>query len=150
MTEPISIAHANCDDTYVVWRYPKSNLRVPRLRPLSQAERWEEEPVHTFIPFAGEEHKLGEHRPSSEWPIQKFAWADVLARSGETVSYRVVPMVGKAGSMKEDADKASPWSDPVAVTADCGEGFSAYFNRGVLATQSVARRLKGEEPWGKN
>lgn len=103
----------------------------------------------TFIPFAGEEHKPGEHRPSNEWPIQKFAWADVLARSGETVSYRVVPVVGKAGALKELTDKASPWSDPVAVTADCGDGFSAYFNRGVLATQSVARRLKGDEPWGK-
>lgn len=150
MSEPISIvAHANCDDTYVVWRYPKA---IPECRGFAlyrKPKGGEEEPVHTFIPFAGEDHKPGEHRPSSEWPIQKFAWGDVLARSGETVSYRVVPMVGKAGALKEDTDKASPWSDPVAVTADCGEGFSAYFNRGVLATQSVARRLKGDEPWGK-
>ncbi|HWI96929.1 MAG TPA: hypothetical protein VNS60_12760 [Solirubrobacterales bacterium] len=150
MSEPISIvAHANCDDTYVVWRYPKA---IPDCRGFAlyrKPKGGEEEPVHTFIPFAGEESEPGEHRPSSEWPIQKFAWADVLARSGETVRYRVVPMVGKAGSLKGDADKASPWSDPVAVTADCGDGFSAYFNRGVLATQSVARRLKGEEPWGK-
>lgn len=150
MSEPISIvAHANCDDTYVVWRYPKA---IPDCRGFAlyrKPKGGEEEPVHTFIPFAGEEHQPGEHRPSSEWPIQKFAWADVLARSGETVSYRVVPVVGKAGALKEVTDKASPWSDPVAVNADCGEGFSAYFNRGVLATQSVARRLKGDEPWGK-
>jgi phosphatidylserine/phosphatidylglycerophosphate/cardiolipin synthase-like enzyme len=65
------------------------------------------------------------------------------------VSYRVVPLVGKAGSLQELAARASPWSDPVAVSADGGEGFFAYFNRGVLATQSVARRLKGDEPWGK-
>lgn len=150
MSEPISIvAHANCDDTYVVWRYPKA---IPDCRGFAlyrKPKGGEEEPVHTFIPFAGEEHQPGEHRPSSEWPIQKFAWADVLARSGETVSYRVVPVVGKAGALKEATGQASPWSDPVAVSADCGEGFSAYFNRGVLATQSVARRLKGDEPWGK-
>jgi phosphatidylserine/phosphatidylglycerophosphate/cardiolipin synthase-like enzyme len=150
MSEPIAIvAHANCDDTYVVWRYPKA---IPECRGFAlyrKPKGGEEEPVHTFIPFAGEEHEPGEHRPSSEWPIQKFAWADVLARSGETVSYRVVPMVGKAGALKEATNEASPWSDPVAVTADCGDGFSAYFNRGVLATQSVARRLKGDEPWGK-
>lgn len=150
MSKSITIvAHANCDDTYVVWRYPKA---IPDCRGFAlhrKPKGGEEEAVHTFIPFAGEEHKPGEHRPSSEWPIQKFAWADVLARSGETVSYRVVPMVGKAGALEEDADQASPWSDPVVVTADCGDGFSAYFNRGVLATQSVARRLKGDEPWGK-
>jgi phosphatidylserine/phosphatidylglycerophosphate/cardiolipin synthase-like enzyme len=150
MTEAISIvAHANCDDTYVVWRYPKA---IPDCRGFALYRKprgGAEEPVHTFIPFAGEDHKPGEHRPSSEWPIQKFAWSDVLARAGETVSYRVVPMVGKAGSLKEATGQASPWSDPVAVTADCGNGFSAYFNRGVLATQSVARRLKGDEPWGK-
>ncbi|HEY0392116.1 MAG TPA: phospholipase D-like domain-containing protein [Solirubrobacterales bacterium] len=150
MTERISIvAHANCDDAYVAWRYPKA---IPDCRGFAlyrKPKGGEEEPVHTFIPFAGEEHEPGEHRPSTEWPIQKFAWADVLARSGETVSYRVVPMVGKPGSLEEATDQASPWSDPVAVSADGGEGFFAYFNRGVLATQSVARRLKGDEPWGK-
>lgn len=150
MIEPISIvAHANCDDTYVVWRYPKPISDCRGFALYRKPNGGDEEPVHTFIPFAGEEHKPGEHRPSTEWPIQKFAWADVLARSGETVSYRVVPMVGKAGALKEVADQASPWSNPVAVTADGGDGFYAYFNRGVLATQSVARRLKGDEPWGK-
>lgn len=107
MSGPVSIvAHANCDDTYVVWRYSKAILDCRGFALYRKPEGGEEEPVHTFIPFAGEEHKPGEHRPSSEWPIQKFAWADVLARSGETVSYRVVPMVGKAGSLKEDAGNA--------------------------------------------
>ncbi|HEX4465214.1 MAG TPA: phospholipase D-like domain-containing protein [Solirubrobacterales bacterium] len=150
MSEPISIvAHANCDDAYVVWRYPKA---IPDCRGFAlyrKPKGGEEEAVHTFIPFAGEEHKPGEHRPSSEWPIQKFGWTDVLARAGETVSYRVVPMVGKAGSLTEAKDQASPWSDPVEVSADAGDGLSAYFNRGVLATQSVARRLKADEPWTK-
>jgi phosphatidylserine/phosphatidylglycerophosphate/cardiolipin synthase-like enzyme len=150
VTDLITIAaHANCDDAYVVWRYPKPIADCRGFALYRKPEGGDAEPVHTFVPFAGEKHDPGEHKPSTEWPIQKFAWADVLARSGETVSYMVVPMVGDAGALKEAKDQASPWSDPVEVTADAGDGLSAYFNRGVLATQSVARRLKGEEPWTK-
>lgn len=146
---PEIVAHANCDDAYVVWRYPKEILGCRGFALYRRPEGGEPEPVQTFVPFAGEEGKSGEHRPSTEWPIQRFGWTDVLARSGETVSYRVVPMVGKAGALEEAEDQASPWSDPVSVTDEAGDGLRAYFNRGVLATQSVARRLKGDEPWTK-
>lgn len=147
--EPSIAAHANCDDAYVVWRYPKA---IPECRGFALyrcPEGGEAEPVQTFVSFAGEEREPGEHRPSTEWPIQRFGWTDVLARSGETVRYRAVPMVGKAGALEEVEDQATPWSDPVAVTEEAGDGLRAYFNRGVLATQSVARRLKGDEPWTK-
>lgn len=146
---PSIAAHANCDDAYVVWRYPKA---IPGCRGFALYRRprgGEPEPVDTFVPFAGEERKSGERRPSTEWPIQRFGWTDVLARSGETVSYRAVPMVGKAGALEEAGDQASPWSAPVSVTDEAGDGLRAYFNRGVLATQSVARRLAGDEPWTK-
>jgi hypothetical protein len=142
-------ASANCDDAYVIWRYPAA---VPSCRGFALYRKPEGEkavPVDTFIPFAGESHEPGEHRPSTEWPIQKFGWTDVLARAGEKLQYQVVPMVGKAGALEQAEDHASPWSDPVEVTADAGDGLFAYFNRGVLATQSVARRLKGDEPWTK-
>lgn len=150
MSEGASIAaHANCDDVYVVWRYPNEILGCRGFALYRRPEGGKPEPVQTFVSFAGEERKAGERRPSTEWPIQRFGWTDVLARSGETVSYRVVPMVGKAGSLEEAEDQASPWSDPVSVTEEAGDGLRAYFNRGVLATQSVARRLEGEEPWAK-
>jgi phosphatidylserine/phosphatidylglycerophosphate/cardiolipin synthase-like enzyme len=141
------IAHANCDDAYVIWRYPGPIEECRGFALYRKAENGDVEPVQTFIPFAGEAHESGEHRPSTEWPIQRFGWTDVFAKPGKTLSYRVVPMVGKAGALKEAEDQASPWSDPVEVSADAGDGLSAYFNRGVLATQSVARRLKGDEPW---
>ncbi len=123
MTNPSSIrAHANCDDAYVVWRYAKPISECRGFALLRKPEGGDVEPVHTFAPFSDEDHDPGEHRPSTEWPIQKFAWADVLARAGETVSYKVVPMLGKAGELKEAKDQASPWSDPVEVTAEAGNG----------------------------
>jgi phosphatidylserine/phosphatidylglycerophosphate/cardiolipin synthase-like enzyme len=138
-------AYANCDDAYVVWRYPEV---IPGCRGFAlfrKPEGGDPAPVQTFVPFAGETKQDGEHRPSTEWPIQRFAWADVFARNGETLSYRVVPMVGAAGSLTEKEDLASPWSPPVAVSPDAGDGLSAFFNRGVLATQAISRRLKGEK-----
>jgi phosphatidylserine/phosphatidylglycerophosphate/cardiolipin synthase-like enzyme len=150
MSKDVSIvAHANCDDAYVIWRYPEPIEECRGFALLRKTERGEVEPVQTFIPFAGEERESGEHRPSTEWPIQRFGWTDVFAKPGKTLSYQVVPMVGKAGELKEAMGHASPWSDPVEVSADAGDGLSLYFNRGVLATQSVARRLKGDEPWTK-
>jgi phosphatidylserine/phosphatidylglycerophosphate/cardiolipin synthase-like enzyme len=141
------VAHANCDDTYVVWRYPKA---IPDCRgfALYRKPKGEEaEPVHTFTPFAGGTKEEGEHRPGTEWPIQRFGWTDVFASPGKTLSYRVVPMVGKEGELEELTEQASPWSDPVEVTANAGDGLSAYFNRGVLSTQSLAHRLKADKPW---
>ncbi len=143
-------AYANCDDAYVVWRYPEA---IPGCRGFALFRRTEggdPDPVQTFVPFAGEPKKEGEHRPSTEWPIQRFAWADVFARNGETLSYRVVPMVGTAGALTETEDLASPWTDPVSVSPDAGDGLSAFFNRGVLATQAIARRLKGEKSWSNS
>ncbi|HET9676038.1 MAG TPA: phospholipase D-like domain-containing protein, partial [Solirubrobacterales bacterium] len=148
MTSGASIrAYANCDDAFVVWRYPES---IPGCRGFAlfrRPEGGDPAPVQTFVPFAGEAKQEGEHRPSTEWPIQRFAWADVFARNGETLSYRVVPMVGEAGSLTEKEDLASPWSPPVAVSPDAGDGLSAFFNRGVLATQAISRRLKDEKSW---
>jgi phosphatidylserine/phosphatidylglycerophosphate/cardiolipin synthase-like enzyme len=142
-------ARANCDDVYVVWRYPAPVEECRGFALYRKAENGDVEPVQTFVPFSGESHESGEHRPSTEWPIQRFGWTDVFAQPGKTLSYRVVPMVGAAGSLKEAEDQASPWTDPIEVTASAGNGLSAYFNRGVLATQAMARRLKGEEPWTK-
>ncbi|MDX6625606.1 MAG: hypothetical protein QOE56_595 [Solirubrobacterales bacterium] len=148
MGSDVSIrAHANCDDAYVIWRYPEP---IPGCRgfALYRKETGKDpEPLHTFVPFAGEPHESGEHRPSTEWPIQRFGWSDVFAHSGQELSYQVVPMVGEAGSLEEATERASAWSDPVTVSAEASDELFAYFNRGVLATQAVARRLAGDEPW---
>ena len=142
-------AHANCDDVYVVWRYPKAIPGCTGFALYRKPKDGDPEPVHTFTPFAGKTREEGEHRPSTEWPIQRFGWTDVFARPGQTLSYRVVPLTGKEGALVEVTAEASPWSAPVAVTADAGDDLCAYFNRGVLSTPSIAHRLKAEKPWTK-
>ena len=51
--------------------------------------------VETWVGFGtGPDVPPGTHKPSTEWPIQKFMWSDYLATPRETLRYRVVPMVG--------------------------------------------------------
>jgi phosphatidylserine/phosphatidylglycerophosphate/cardiolipin synthase-like enzyme len=140
-------AHANCDDAYVVWRYDEP---IPECRGFALYRRphgGDPEPVRTFVPFAGRPHRPGESQPSTVWPVQRFSWTDVLARNGDVVSYRVVPMVGTAGALHEAGDLASDWTDELSVGPRAGDDLWAYFNRGVLATQAIARRLGADQPW---
>lgn len=147
MSGPEIVAHANCDDAYVVWRYPEPIPECRGFALLRKRKDGEAEAVNTFVPFAGESHQPGEHHPSTVWPIQRFGWTDTFARAGETLQYQVVPMVGSAGSLSEATDSASPWSDPIEVTAKASDDLYAYFNRGVLSTQAISRRLKADAPW---
>src|SRR4051794_5744370 len=40
-------------------------------------------------------------RSSKEWPFQRFSWTDHDANTGDTVSYRVVPMIRNAAGTLE-------------------------------------------------
>jgi phosphatidylserine/phosphatidylglycerophosphate/cardiolipin synthase-like enzyme len=134
-------AYVNSDHTYVAWRL---DARVPDCRGFALRRRSPagEEVLDTWVGFAGDTAPPGTKNPSTEWPIQKFTWSDYDVPSGVAVSYRAVPMVGAKGSLQEDDAHATDWSDPVTRTADVGNGMSAYFNRGVVATQWLARRLR--------
>jgi hypothetical protein len=91
MGPPTIAAYANCDDACVIWRHDE---RIPACRSFALYRRPEgeqAEPVHVFVPFAGQDHEPGSHQPSTVWPIQKFAWTDAspaLARSCNTKSCR--------------------------------------------------------------
>ena len=53
-----------------------------------------EEIVTTWVGFEDDDAEDGERRASTNWPIQKYQWTDYMAVPGDTLQYRVVPMVG--------------------------------------------------------
>jgi hypothetical protein len=162
MGQPRIRAYANCDDALVVWAYD-GPIRGSRGFALYRRFREEVghgdertpgeekiEPVYTFTPFSGQPAADGEGRPSTEWPIQRFMWIDVFVRAGFTqVSYRAVPLLrdGAGTALREDEARATPWSRPIDVTPQATDELSAYFNRGIVATQAIVRRLRGKQPW---
>ncbi|HTO61174.1 MAG TPA: phospholipase D-like domain-containing protein [Bradyrhizobium sp.] len=74
-------------------------------------------------------------------PIQKFWWKDLFARRGGTYHYRIVPMGGTpGGALTPLADVAELVSNAVTLTEE-RPPFSAYFNRGIVATQALTHAL---------
>lgn len=88
-------------------------------------------------PKAGEEWK---------WPIQRYLWWDYSVKTGDKVQYQVVPVVGPNQNALALADNlGSQLTDPLVITGQVGRSIAAYFNRGIIASQWVAKELAAEE-----
>ncbi len=142
--------YTNSDDATIVWRTDK---RIPDCRGFAlprqardAAGRVTDSVVETWVGFENDPRaRSGLHKPSTEWPIQRFLWSDYFARGAGEVRYRVVPMLGRAGSLQPAADsECSDWSPWVRVATGQTAGFSAYFNRGIVASQWVARAVANQ------
>lgn len=137
-------AYANCDHAYVVWRTDKEIEKCLGFALFRKVKAGNPEPVDTFVgPDDGPKVSPGTSRPSTQWPIQKFMWADYLAPSGQSIQYRVVPMCGDDfAHLQAEDNSASQWSDEVSLTTLDDAPVRPYFNRGIVSTQWVARQLQ--------
>jgi phosphatidylserine/phosphatidylglycerophosphate/cardiolipin synthase-like enzyme len=134
-------AHQNGDDVFLVWRPDDVIVDCRGFAIEKKKNGGAVEVLPTWMGFAGTTWKKGERKPSTAWPVQKFTWVDYSPRDGETVQYRVVPMVGKAGALRRRDDLASKWTAEIEVTPRVSKTFSCYFNRGIVAAQWVQRLL---------
>src|SRR5215831_7355953 len=97
--------------------------------------------INTWVGFKGEDHKDGESQPSTVWPIQRYIWSDYLVSIGQKARYRVIPMLGPAGKLTKAAQSEwSHWSRWVSIDTGQAKGFHAYFNRGIVPAQNLARQ----------
>jgi phosphatidylserine/phosphatidylglycerophosphate/cardiolipin synthase-like enzyme len=135
-------AYVDSDHAFIVWRV---DAEIPDCRGFALRRKPEgsmnETVLDTWVGFAGDTAPPGTKRPSTEWPIQRFMWSDYDPPRG-AVCYRAVPMVGDKEQLVEDPTRATEWSAPVEVSPDVGNGISAYFNRGIVATQWLSRALR--------
>lgn len=136
----VKVCH-NGDDVFIAWK-PKGFIDECRGFALLRRRNGVEETVSTWVGFEKQDHKAGERRASTNWPIQKYQWTDYMANPGDTVQYRVVPMVGPdKDNLRVAPDKASDWTDEITLSAEFDPKMEAYFNRGIVAAQWVSRRL---------
>ncbi len=77
--------------------------------------------------------------PSTRAPFQRSTWLDGGIPAGQRVQYRVVPMLGLPGELREGA--GSDWCDPIAISASAEPGLSVTFNRGALGLAALAAQL---------
>lgn len=140
MAIKVKVYH-NGDDVFIAWK-PDGFIPGCRGFALMRRRNGVEEAVSTWVGFAGQTHKEGERRASTNWPIQKYQWTDYMANPGDKLQYRVLPMVGlDKENLHTDTDAASEWTDKITLTHELEPKIEAYFNRGIVAAQWVSRRL---------
>ncbi|MFZ0069930.1 MAG: phospholipase D-like domain-containing protein, partial [Xanthobacteraceae bacterium] len=74
-------------------------------------------------------------------PVQKFWWKDLFAKRGETYKYRIVPMGGTSGDTLTPLSGVEPLVSNEITLTEKHPPFSAYFNRGIVATQALSHAL---------
>jgi phosphatidylserine/phosphatidylglycerophosphate/cardiolipin synthase-like enzyme len=145
---PINIkiaVYTNSDDAFVAWA-PSDFITgcrgflLERARYVGSKEKVEI--VENRVGFEKDKPQSGEHRPSDEWPFQRFNWTDHAVDVGNKVRYRVTAMVDEGEGRPYKKGTASNWTAWATLSSDAGEGFSCYFNRGLVLSQFVARYLK--------
>ena len=131
----------NGDDVFIAW---KPDGLIPECRGFALLRRRNgvEETVSTWVGFEDQDHIEGERRASTDWPIQKYQWTDYMANPGDKLQYRVLPMIGPdKNNLRVDSSTASEWTEEVELTHEVTPKIEAYFNRGIVASQWVSRRL---------
>jgi len=133
---------SNCDEATIVWQ---ANSHIHGCRGFALERQTKGQAQTTFVPtwvgFKGEKHKTGESRPSTVWPIQRYIWSDYGVNPGDQVRYRSIPMVGPAANLAQAAAAEwSDWSNWVTIGTGQSAGLEAYFNRGIVPAQWLARQ----------
>lgn len=142
---PIKVAvYTNSDDAFIAWGpddfIPECRgFQLERARKVGSKEKVEI--VENRVGFAKDNPKSGDHRPSNEWPFQRFNWTDHAVDVGNRVRYRVTAMVDSGSGRPFVAGPSSNWTPWAKLVTNVGGGFSCYFNRGLVLSQFVARYL---------
>jgi hypothetical protein len=133
--------HHNGDDVLVAWK-PDGFIAGCRGFALLRRRNGVEEVVSTWVGFEDDKAADGERRASTNWPIQKYQWTDYMANPGDRLAYRVLAMVGPdKANLKPDPASASEWTPEVTLSHTMSAGIEVVFNRGIVASQWVSRRL---------
>src|SRR5215475_2361860 len=74
-------------------------------------------------------------------PVQKFWWKDLFAKRGGTYQYKIVPMGGTPGGVLTPLSNVEPLVSNKVTLTPSRPPFSAYFNRGITATQALSKAL---------
>jgi phosphatidylserine/phosphatidylglycerophosphate/cardiolipin synthase-like enzyme len=134
-----AIALSNNDVVFLAWQVEAKIADCLGFAVYRMPKGGTEEALPAWVGFKGDSNPDWKAKTTETWPIQKFTWRDLTAKSGETYVYRIVPMVGTPGDLKPLSDRVMT-TEAVTVTPDRGDCF-AYFNRGILSTQFLARQL---------
>lgn len=154
--------HAGSDDAFIAWttdfipdcrgfalkrriKRGSASVASPHTVGAANADGFVDEIVSSWVGFAdGPDVPSGTREPTTTWPIQKYLWSDFAVRAGDAVAYQIVPMTGQWNALGEASGLASPWSEVQTIGASTAGDIACYFNRGIVASQWLARLLPAD------
>ena len=160
-------AYHNCDDVELFWRVRDAtgeDKSIPNCLGFI-IERRRLDPDGNWGPVEVLRNQVGfgttqaapnasgyRSEPAHTWPFQCYDWTDHGANNGQNVKYRVsavgLPAAGGIpGEIKLATIAHSGWTAAIKVEAYSGAASSAYFNRGAVMSQYVARQARINN-WG--
>ena len=95
---------------------------------------------HGFVGFSATET----FDPQNPWkfPVQRYLWWDYSVQIGDVVEYTVIPVIRDSNNnLQLDSAQASPTTPPMAIRGQATDHISAFFNKGIVASQWVSRAL---------
>jgi len=129
----------NCDDVFLAW---EPGIDIPHClgfsieRRLNGATTLLENRVgFSDMPLPAQ----GTPASSADYPFQRLSWTDHGPHLGDTLAYRITARVGTPGSLRDGP--SSGWTEEITLSATYGVS-EAYFNRGVVLSQFVARIMQ--------
>ena len=135
-----ALAFSNNDIAVVAWTFDRHLDGCLGFQVIQIDAQGNERPLPAMASFAGQ--AKDPNRTTKDAPVQKFWWKDLYAKRGGTYTYRIVPMGGTPGQpLTPLAGVEALVSNPVTLTEKRLPFFSAYFNRGIVATQALSREL---------
>lgn len=142
-----AVAFSNNDVITIAWSYDKKPVGCMGFAIYRIDAQNKETPLPSQAVFKGMVKKPGQ--TTRDFPIQKFYWKDVYARleaeetNNRIFSYKIVPLKGEPGSLVEMNELQSLLTNKVEITYTVDPDISAYFNRGLISTQRIAKYFKG-------
>ena len=136
--------HANCNDVFLAWRVtsPADGTIAGCLGFAIEVKdaTGKIETISNLKGFEQDSPTTGETKPSTEWPLQTYTWTVHSILVGTQVAFRVTAMTGSPGALQRG--DTSGWSDWVVLSTQADAGMAAFFNRGMILSQFVARYAK--------
>jgi len=137
-----AIAFANNDIALVAWTFDRHLDGCLGFAVIQIDSAGKETPLPALASFAGQ--PKDPNRTTEQAPVQKFWWKDLFAKRGGTYSYRIVPMGGTPGGTLTPLAGVAPLVSNTVTLTENRPPFSAYFNRGIVATQALSKELKNK------
>ena len=134
-----AIAFSNNDIALVAWTFDRHLDGCLGFAVIQIDSSGKEIVLPALARFAGQDPNA--HLTTKQAPVQKFWWKDLFARRGGTYKYRIVPMGGTPGQTLSPLADVEPLVSNSITLTEKRPPFSAYFNRGIIATQALSKEL---------